>query len=176
MQRRTILAGTSCLALLIPASVANGASLGRVDRQFMAAAARADMIEAHEGQMAANRAGQDSVRTFANTLVADHTASYSDLSRLAARTGTSIPKGINAAKDPAIKHLARLKGSGFDRQFTRDEIAATRQDLALFKREAQHGQDAEVKAYASRTLPVLQKDLKAAEQAGNKPVAVAKRR
>lgn len=175
MQGRTTLAGASCLALLIPVGVANAASLSRADRQFMAAAARADMLEAHEGQMAENRASQDSVKTLAKTLVGDHTTSYTDLSQLAAKAGTSIPKGINAAKDPAIEQLTRLKGSGFDRRFMRDEIAATRQNLALFKREAQHGQDAAVKAYASRMVPVLQKDLKAAEQAG-KPATVARRR
>jgi putative membrane protein len=174
MQVRTILAGASCLALLLPVGMA-AASLSKADKQFMDAAARADMIEAHEGQMAANHASQDSVKTFAKALVQDHTPSYADLSQLAAKTGASIPKGINAAKDPAIEQLARLKGSGFDRQFTRDEIAATRLDLALFKREAAHGQDADVKAYASKMVPVLEKDLQAAQQAG-KPVTVARRK
>lgn len=174
MQGRKILAGASCLALLIPVGMA-AASLSKADRQFMDAAARADMIEAHEGQMAANKASQDSVKTFAQTLVQDHTTSYSDLSQLAAKTGTPIPKGINTAKDPAIGRLARLKGSGFDHQFTRDEIAAARQNLAMFKREAAHGQDADVKAYAAKMLPVLEKDLHAAEQAG-KPVTVARRK
>lgn len=175
MQGRTILAGASCLALLIPLAAANAASLSRADKQFMAAAARADMIGAHEGQMAAAKASQDSVKTLAKTLVEDHTTSYTDLSQLAAKTGTSIPKGINAAKDPAIEQLTRLKGSGFDRTFTRDEIAAARQNLAMCKREASRGQDADVKAYASKMVPVLEKDLHAAEQAG-KPVTVARRK
>jgi putative membrane protein len=174
MQGRTILAGASCFALLIPLGMA-AASLSKADKQFMMEAARADMIAAHEGQMAADHATQDGVKTLAKTLVQDRTTSYTDLSQLAAKTGTPIPKGINAAKDPAIEQLARLKGSGFDRAFTRDEIAATRENLAMFKREAAHGQDADVKAYASKMVPVLEKDLQAAEQAG-KPVTVARRK
>jgi putative membrane protein len=56
-----------------------------------------------------------------------------------------------------------LKGESFDHEFVRDEVAAHRQAIAAFKREAQHGQDADVKAYASKTIPVLEKHLKLAE-------------
>jgi putative membrane protein len=59
--------------------------------------------------------------------------------------------------------LAHLKGANFDRQFSRDEIAAHRQAIIVFKREAEHGQDAAVKAYAAKMVPVLEKHLHLAE-------------
>jgi len=130
----------------------------------MISAAKADMTEAHEGQMAENQARRTDVRDFAKTLVKDHTESYEHLTELAAKTGASIPKGINTSKDRAIQQLVHLKGDRFDRQFARDEIAAHRQAVVAFKSEAAHGHDADVKAYATKMIPVLEKHLHLAEE------------
>ena len=60
--------------------------------------------------------------------------------------------------------LVHLKGNNFDRQFVQDEIAGHRRAIAAFKREAEHGQDADVKAYANKMIPVLEKHLHMAEE------------
>lgn len=163
MQNRTIAIGPALLILLAAAAPAFSA-MSKADKQFLITAARTDMTEAHEGQMATDRAAQSDVKDFAKTLVDDHTQDYQQLSVLAAKTGVSIPKGINVAKDPAIAQLDHLKGASFDRQFTKDEIADHRRALAEFKRESEHGQNADVKAYATQMLPTLEKHLHQAEQ------------
>jgi putative membrane protein len=81
----------------------------------------------------------------------------------------TIPKGINAGKDPTIGQLAHLKGSRFDSQFARAEVAAHQRAIEAFKQEAAHGQDADVKDYASKMIPVLEKHLHLAEECA-KPV------
>ncbi|HTA41195.1 MAG TPA: DUF4142 domain-containing protein [Bryobacteraceae bacterium] len=163
MQNRSIVLG-SALLTLFAVTIPAYSAMSSADKQFMMNAARTDMIEAHEGQLAADRATQSDVKDLAKTLVTDHTQDYEQLSVLAAKTGVKIPKGINAAKDPAIAQLNHLKGAGFDRQFTRDEIADHRREVAVFKRESEHGKDPDVKAYATQTLPTLQKHLQLAEQ------------
>ena len=100
------------------------------------------MTEAHEGQMAEAKAWRADVETLAKTLVQDHTESYEHLTELAAKTGVTIPKGIDTAKDPIVKQLGRLKGASFDYQFAKDEV----------------------KAYASKMIPILSKDLHLAEE------------
>lgn len=170
MQLRLILSGTGCLALIAGLGVAYGASLSNADKQFLVTAAKTDMTEAHQGQMAENQAKRADLKDLGKTLAQDHTDSYVQLSELAAKTGTSIPKGINAARNPAIQQLVHLKGDSFDRQFARDEITAHRQAIAAFKREAAHGQDPDVKAYANKMIPVLEKHLHLAEEAA-KPAA-----
>ena len=129
----------------------------------MAMAAKADMTEAHEGQMAENQGKSADVKSLGSTLDQDHTGNYASLNALASKVGDSIPQGIDVAKDPAIQRLAHLKGDSFDREFAREEVASHRQAIAAFTREAKHGQDADVKAYASQTIPVLEKHLKLAE-------------
>lgn len=163
MQSRGILLSSGLLALLAAAGSASAAMSG-ADKQFMIMAARTDMIQAHEGQIAEQQADQADVKDLAKTLVQDHTDAYMHLSVLAAKTGVSIPKGINAAKDRNIEQLAHAKGAGFDRLFTRDEIADHKQALAAFKRESARGTDGDVKAYATSMIPVLEKHLKEAEE------------
>lgn len=164
MQIRSILSGACCLALFSASGIANAAALSKADRQFLIMVAKTDMTEAHEGQMAEDQAGRTDVKDFGRTLVQDHTQSYEHVTELAAKTGVSIPKGIDVAKDATMQRLAHLKGSRFDTAFDRDEVAAHRRAIAAFKREAANGQDADVKAYANTMIPILEKHLRLAEQ------------
>jgi putative membrane protein len=152
-------------AFLVTAAfgIASAAALSPADRQFLNTAARTDMTEAHEGQMAQDQASRNDVKEFAKTLVQDHTDSYHQLSELAAKTGATIPKGINTAKVPGIMSLVHLKGAGFDRQFIRDEIAAHRHAIAVFQQEAKQAKDPAVRDYASKMIPILEKHLHLAE-------------
>jgi len=153
-----------CVALFAAGSMARAASLNAVDKSFLRTAARIDMTEAHKGQLAANQASAADVKDFAKTLVQDETLAWQHLSELAAKTGASIPRGINASKDQEIMRLTSLKGDRFDRQFTREEIAAEQQAIAVFKREAAHGHDTDVKSYANSTLTALENDLQLAQK------------
>lgn len=167
MQNRPILFGSALLALFAAVAPAH-AAMSKADKQFLVTAARIDMTEANEGQLAGNRATQSDVKDFANTLVTDHTQDYEHLTMLAAKDGIKIPTGIDTAKVPTIAQLDRLKGASFDRQFTKDEIADHRRALAEFKRESERSKDPDVKAYAASMLPTLQKHLQLAEQCSKK--------
>ncbi len=156
---------TCWLALFVAtAGAAHAASLSSADKAFMSRAAKADMTEAHEGQIAERQAMRAEVKNFANTLVHDHTESYEHLTELAAKTGVSIPKGIDSGKNRTIQQLLHLKGQAFDRGFARDEVTAHKQAIAEYKREAAHGENADVKAYATKMIPVLEKHLHLAEE------------
>ncbi len=157
------------LSLVAAIGPVSAGSLSNTDKQFMIQAAKTDMTEAHEGQMAEEQASRADVKAFAKTLVQDYTESYGELTELAAKMGVSIPKGINTAQDPTIRQLTHLKGAGFEREFSKEEIAAERHAIALFKREAEHGKDSELKAYANKMIPVLEKHLHMAEECA-KPV------
>jgi putative membrane protein len=164
MQTTAITSGVYCLAMFALASIAFAAPSSNPDKQFLILAAKTDMTEAHEGQMAEAKAWRADVKSLAKPLVQEHTESYEHLTELATKTGATIPKGIDTAKDPIVKQLSRLKGASFDYQFVRDEVAANRMATAAFKQEAAHGKDAEVKAYANRMIPILSKELHLTEE------------
>jgi len=168
MQIRSFLLPVTCLTLVTAAGLA-AASLSIGDKQFLVMAAKNRMIEAHEGHLAEVQAKRAGVKDLATAMVQDNTMSYQHLTVLAAKAGVTIPRGIDAARDPILKQLVRLKEERFDRQFTRDVIAAHRQAISAFKWESAHGKNAEVKAYAKEMIPTLEKHLHLAEECAKAP-------
>jgi putative membrane protein len=160
----------ACGAIAIAACAgAQASSVSKADRDFMSTVATMDMTGAHEAEMAQNKANRAEVKDFAKMVVKDDSESFGHLAELAAKTSVTIPRGINAARIPAIESLNNLKGDSFDRQFTRDQINAEERELAIFKHEAKFGQNSDVKAYASNMIPVFNADLaRAKECAGTK--------
>lgn len=144
-------------------AVAQKKDLSDGDKKFLEQAADEDMTEAHLGQMAEKSASASPVRDFGQKLERDHTDGYQGLTALAGKSGASIPKGIDIRKDRSLEGLAHLKGNNFDRQFLDREVRDHKRALAEFKREAAHGRDADVKAYAGKMVPILEDDLRMAE-------------
>jgi putative membrane protein len=163
MTLKQILPSLGCVLAVSLPFLAQAQPASNADKAFMKMAAQADMTEAHIGQMAETQAAQSQVKDFAQKLTHDHTDAYQQLTALAAKTGASIPKGIDVRKILAVEQLTKLKGTRFDRQFVQDEIRDHQKALAAFKREAQHGQDPDVKTYAGKMIPVLEDHLHAAQ-------------
>jgi len=115
------------------------------------------------GPALAHKASDEGVKSFGQTLVQDHTEAYEELTAVASKTGESIPKGIDIRRDRAIEGLAREKRASFDRSFVRHEVQHHQRTIAEFKREAEKGQNAEVKAYAQKMIPTLEEHLHKAE-------------
>jgi putative membrane protein len=174
MTLKHILPSLGCVLVVSLPLLAQAQTASNADKAFMKMAAQADMTEAHLGQMAESQASQSLVKDFGQKLTHDHTDAYTQLTALAAKTGSAVPKGIDVRKISAVEQLMKAKGAQFDRQFVQDEIRDHQKALAEFKREAQHGKDPDVKAYASKMIPVLEDHLHEA-QALAKPAKTRRR-
>jgi putative membrane protein len=164
------------MAFVLAGAFAFAQTPSNADKRFMINAARADMTEAHEGQLAQSQGMSDQVKTFGATLDKDHAQNFQQLEILASKTGVSLPTGIDTAKIATIKQLERLKGQAFDRAFARDEVTTHKEAIAMFKREAEHGSDPDVKAFAQQTLPALEKHLSMAEDAEKSVLTMSAKR
>jgi putative membrane protein len=160
---RSILTAAGCAALLAVPILLGAATLGKTDMQFMKMAAEADMTGAHLGQMAESQATQADVKGFGQTLDKDNTHAYQGLEALAGKTGETIPKGIDIRKNKGVAQLEHMKGKTFDQAFLREEIQSDQKVIAEFKNEAQHGSNADVKAWATSMLPTLQTHVQTAQ-------------
>jgi len=165
MKLQRVVTGAACFALFTAgvATAGTASTVSQADKAFMIEVAKANMTEAHEGQVAEANATRADVKAFGSTLDQDHTKAYQELTELAGKLGVDIPKGINVGKDPAFERMSKMKGVKFDHEFATDEVTSHRQALAIFKREAAHGQDVDVKAYAAKMVPILEGHLKMAE-------------
>jgi putative membrane protein len=168
MGKKSIITGLICctlggVLLLAQASTEPKGTAPKSDQDFVTFAAETDMTEAHLGQLAANQAASQGVKDFGQMLVTDHTNDYQQVSMVASKAGLTVPKGLDAKHEKMVAPFEKLKGAAFDRQFVREMVAGHTKAIAEYKREAQEAQSADVKAYASQTLPTLQKHLEAAQ-------------
>ncbi len=162
MYMRITLSGLCCMALCcIPAFAQATGSAS--DQKFVDFAAQTDMTEAHLGQLAQDQASAQAVKDFGQMLVTDHTDDYNKLTAAATKAGATVPKGIDAAHNKMIAPFEKAKGAAFDRRFERDMVAGHTKAIAEYKREETDGQNADMKAYATAALPVLEKHLQAAK-------------
>jgi len=156
------LAALCCLpALAQNEHAAEGAAM--TDQQFIDMAAQTDMLEAHLGQMAQDQAASQDVKTYAQMLIADHTSDYQALGALAAKDGFTVPTGLDAAHNKMIAPFGQLKGSAFDSHYIQTMIAGHTGAIGVYTKESSDAQNSDVKAYASATLPTLNKHLDAAK-------------
>jgi len=163
MMFKHTLPGLGCILAFSLPWLAQAQTASNADKAFMKMAAQIDMTEAHIGQMAESRGSASQVRDFGQKLTHDHTDAYDQLAAVAAKTGAAIPKGIDIRKIPAVEQLMNLKGPQFDHLFAQEEVRDHQKALAEFKREAQHGQNPDVKTYAGKMIPVLEDHLHTAE-------------
>jgi putative membrane protein len=163
MMLKSTVTGLGCVLVLSLPALAQTKAANNADRAIIWMAAVADMTEAHIGQMAENQASESQVKDLAQKLIHDHTDAYQQLAAVAVKNGDSVPAGIDVRKITAVEQLMKLKGAQFDRVFVQEEIRDHERAIAEFKREAQHGQNPDVKAYASKMIPVLEDHLRLAQ-------------
>lgn len=161
---KTVIAGLFCCALIPFSAIAQTHATS--DQDFVDFAAQTDMTEAHLGQLAADQASAQGVKDYAQMLVSDHTKDYDQLTAIATKAGLTVPKGLDAKHDKMIAPFEKLKGAAFDRRYEHEMVAGHTQAIAMYKKEASDGQNADLKAYASQALPTLDKHLSGAKDLG----------
>jgi putative membrane protein len=167
MIQKTTVTGFCVFVFLAGANLAQSGTPGnrgkRLDDQFLRTIAIADMTEAHAGEMAQTTAAGSPVKDFGQTVAKDVTEEYEQLSVLASKAGDSIPRGIDARRNPAIRILMSRKGGAFDRDFLRYAIADERRIIGALQREAAHGQNPDIKAWAGKMVATRQEELQKAQ-------------
>ena len=128
--------------------------LSGTDRQFLMDAAKGGMREVHMGQMAVQQGQSADVKKLGNMIVTDHTKANNQLMEIAGKRGVKPDTRHNMAK------MSKKDMANFDQAWIGMMVNDHQRDIAMYQREAQQGADPELKAFAKKTLPVLQKHLK----------------
>jgi putative membrane protein len=128
--------------------------------EFMAMAAQSGMAEVEMGRLAATKAQNPEVKKFGQMMADDHGKANTELKALAAKENITLPTDLGSHKSTADE-LKGLSGAEFDQQYVEAMVDAHEDDVSAFQKQADSAADAEVKAFAAKTLPVLQKHLEA---------------
>ena len=133
------------------------------DQQFVKTVAMDNMAEAELGKLAAEKSSRDDVKQFAQKMVDDHSKANDELKSIATGKNMMWPDAVDAQHKAVHDRLSKLSGAAFDRSYVNEMVAGHRKAVAAFKMEAASGKDAEVKAWASKTLPTIEEHYKQAE-------------
>lgn len=129
------------------------------DTEFMMEAAAGGMAEVELGRLAVTKAQSPEVKNFAQKMVDDHSKANEELKALAARKNLSLPTRLDEKHQDLMEKLNGLSGAEFDRAYVEAMVDDHQKTVELFKNETEDGEDADVKAWASKTLPTLQAHL-----------------
>lgn len=151
--------GTGTRNLPVKSSIARG------DRKFIENASGSGMFEVQIAQLAATKATDANVKSYASMLVDHHTAANNELTKLANAKGVELPAAPPRALRRDIEKLGKKSGEEFDREFVRNVgIKAHEKDIKLFEKAGKDVKDAELKAFVDKTLPTLRDHLAAAQK------------
>lgn len=171
-------------------SDAGGASsLSNPDEKFIREAAIGSKMEIKMGKLGTEKAQNAQVKQFAQRLIDDHTKAGTELKQLASSKGITLPQDDTASSSSSssdrtqvrekpdasadhsehgqhqaqMKKLEQLSGAEFDREFVKMAVADHQKDVKEFEKQAQKSSDAEIKAFAQKTAPILREHLQQAK-------------
>lgn len=133
---------------------------------FMTRAASSNMLEIESSKLAQQRATNPQVKEFANMMVKDHTAATQELRSLAKTKNITLPDSMSSEHRDHMQELRDTQGNDFDRAYMDRMVSAHESDVSMFEdvAEDENFEDAEVKAFASKTLPKLRQHHERARQ------------
>ena len=132
------------------------------DRDFLERASQGSNAEIATGGLAANRAVGAEVRGLGARMVNDHASINRGLATIAGKHRIILPTGLGD-QQASYDRLVDLHREHFDREFVQVMIEDHQMAVLLFQGEAADGVDPEIRAFAARTLPLIQAHLQHAK-------------
>ena len=130
-------------------------TLSEADRDFMLEAAKGGMMEVEAGRMAQEKATNKRVKELADMMVRDHTQANQELKSLATSKNVMLPDSLDTDMKEHLESMRKMKGKDFDDHYISMMKDDHKDDIDKFEKAANNVTDADVKAFAAKTLPVL---------------------
>jgi putative membrane protein len=131
---------------------------------FVKEAAISDMFEIASNKLAEDK-GNASEKSFASTMVTDHTKTSTELKTMVSsgKVKADVPAELDSSHQSKLDKLKGESGKDFSSDFDSDQVSAHKDAVSLFERYAKGGDNADLKDWAGKTLPTLQHHLEMAQ-------------
>ncbi|MGZ4829031.1 MAG: DUF4142 domain-containing protein [Candidatus Angelobacter sp.] len=149
-----------------PNSAASSASSPSItsDQDFVTKAAQGNSAEVELGKIVAARSKNPSVKQFAQMMVKDHTTALNELQELAQSKNLNFSDDLTDDAKALQAKLSSDTGKQLDKDYMNSMVEDHQKDVQEFTDKAQNAKDPDVKQWAGKTLPTLQKHLDKAQQ------------
>lgn len=129
------------------------------DAEFMAKAASGGLLEVKMGQEVIKRAVTPQAKEFAQKMVSDHQKSNAELKALAAQKNITVPATMADEQNNVYKDVLEKKGVKMDQEYMKEMIKDHQEDVKEYTEASTKAADPEIKAFATKNVPVLQMHL-----------------
>ena len=153
---------TSLLASLSISALA--ADVERSDKSFITNAYEDGLAEVKLGEMAKGKSANADVKAFGEHMATDHGKANAELKALADSKKVAVASDVTMVAKGKAKLLDAKSGADFDKAYAEGMVNDHKKAVALFEKNANEAKDAEVKAFAAKTLPTLKAHLSMAEE------------
>jgi len=119
------------------------------------------MMEIQSSQLALSRQPDKDTKPFADRMVKDHQQTSKELKTLidGGKVKATLPAGLDAEHQAKLDQLKAKTGKDFDQAYDRMQLQAHEEAVALFEAYSKNGDNADLKAWAAKTLPHLKEHL-----------------
>jgi len=160
------LAATGALAQSATESTGVNSALGVAPKteDFILQASASDVFEIESSKLALQK-GDETIKAFAQKMITDHEKTTVELKALLTGgkvQGNAVTALIEDHKEE-VDELGKLSGAEFNEEYIDDQVEAHEDAVDLFKRYATEGENADLKAWAAKTLPALEHHYKMAQ-------------
>jgi putative membrane protein len=131
------------------------------DAKFATAAANGGLAEVALGKLASQKSTNDQVKNFAEMMVKDHSKANDELMAIAKTKNITLPAAPDADHQKKMDDLSKLSGKDFDKAYVDAMVDGHKKTLSLMQDAAKNCKDADLKAFAAKTAPVVQMHLDA---------------
>jgi putative membrane protein len=159
---RTILAVMFGSLVAIAGSMAH-AAVNDVDKAFAPMAVQAGMVEVQDAQLATTKSNNPDITRFAQRMIKDHSSASQDLKTvLASRKELSQPSQPDTGQKSQQSRLEDLTGKAFEQAYVQRQVQMHNEAVKAFEHEAEAGADLELRAFATKHLPMMREHLEMA--------------
>ena len=141
--------------------------VGKDVADFTAKAASGGMMEVQLGQIAQTKAMDPRIKAFGSMMVQDHSTANDELKRLADAKHINLPGTLSAGEQDKINDMNKKTGKDFDKAYMKMMIDDHKKDVKEFEKAGNDLTDPDLKNFAMKTLPTLQKHLDSAKAITN---------
>lgn len=133
---------------------------------FVEKAAMSDMYEVAAGKIATEKGQSDAVKKFGQHMVEAHTQTTDELKEIvqAEKISVSLPTALDSKHQKLIDDLNAASATDFDKTYAKQQVDGHEQAVDLFSKYAEKGDNAAVKAFAQKTLPVIKQHKQEADK------------
>lgn len=134
------------------------------DEEFMKKVAEGGHNEMGLSRVALDKGVTGETQNFANMMVQDHTKAGNELKPIAAQKNVTLPADMDADHKAMRDQMKNLSLEQVQQRYAQQMITDHEKTVAVFQSEIENGKDADVKAFAQKTLPTIQEHLNMARK------------